>query len=155
MLTRLIIILLVTISVGSAQAQLNTLSFEAVDSSESVEERNTVIFLKTDWCKYCHKMEQTTLKNEDVVELLNSKFYLVNFDAESERDVVFRGRKFVFKPTGNNTGVHEIAEQLGTVDGKLNYPAIAIINAKSEIVFQYGGYLSAKELLRVLIEVKE
>jgi len=48
--------------------------------------------------------------------------------------------------------VHELAKQLGTINGKLNYPALVVLNAKNEIVFQYDGYLNAEELEAILKE---
>ena len=71
-------------------------------------------------------------------------------DAEGEEDITYRGHTFRFRPTGRNTGVHELAEQLGTIDGQLNYPTLVALNTSNEIVFQYGGLMDAKELLAVL-----
>ena len=133
-----------------ATAQLRNHSFKTLDSLNAEEARPTVVFLHTDWCKVCHRMEATTFANEAVIEQLNSQFHFVSMDAEGKDDITYRGHTFRFRPTGRNTGVHELAEQLGTIDGQLNYPTLVALNTSNEIVFQYGGLMDAKELLAVL-----
>ncbi len=132
--------------------QIQKISFERLDSIEIQDDKNVFVFIRTDWCKYCHKMVRTTLKNETIVKLLTNHFYFIELDAESKTDIKYRGRTFKYKPTGNETGVHELAKQLGTINGKLNYPALVVLNAKNEIVFQYDGYLNAEELEAILKE---
>ncbi|MDN5202805.1 thioredoxin fold domain-containing protein [Fulvivirgaceae bacterium BMA10] len=136
-------------------AQLNTFSFADIDSLNRVEKREVVVFIHTDWCKYCHKMQSTTFKNDKVIALLNDHFYFISLNAETKQDITYQGYTFKFKPTGGNTGVHEIAEQLGTIEGKLNYPTISILNEKNEIVFQYDGLMKSNELSAVLNELNK
>lgn len=95
-------------------------------------------------------MEFTTFHDERVRELLRQRFYFVRLNAESREDIYFGGRKFVFRPNGHNTGVHELAEALATIEGKLNYPAICLIDEHNTIVFQYGGLLKIREFLNLL-----
>jgi len=87
-------------------SQINSYSFEQLDSLEKVNSKPILIFIHTDWCKYCQKMQNTTFKNDSIITLLNSKFYFVNFDAEEKRTVKFDGHTFKFKPTGSGTGTH-------------------------------------------------
>ncbi|MCI5054724.1 MAG: thioredoxin family protein [Flavobacteriales bacterium] len=130
--------------------QLQTYSFEEVDSLRNKEAKPTLIFLETSWCKYCKQMKNTTLQNEDVLRLLNTGFYFIRFDAEQEEEAQFMGRTFKFNSSGNGTGVHELAEELGTIDGKLNYPSTIILNEKNEIVFQYSGLIKQTEFRKSL-----
>lgn len=131
-------------------AQAITIDFYQLDSIQKTEERNTVVFIYTDWCKYCQQMKNTTFKNDSVINLLNKQFYFVTFNAETKEDITYNKHKFRYKPIGNNTGIHELAEQLGTVNGKLNYPTLCILNKKNEIIFQYGGFISSEEFIEVL-----
>lgn len=131
-------------------AQLNHYSFEQIDSLQQIEARPVVIFIQTDWCQYCKAMEQTTFQNKTIIEQLNSDFYFINFNGEEERDITFRGHIFKFKPTGHHTGVHELAEQLGSINGKLSFPTLCILNEDDEIIFQYGAFLKVKDLKQVL-----
>lgn len=138
-----------------ALAQLNSVRFEQLDSLQQAETRPVVVFISTDWCRYCSRMKRTTLRDERVVKELSGKFYFVPLNAEERKDISFHGHTFRYRPTGNGTGVHELAEQLGSVDGRLSYPTLSVLNADMEIIYQHGGYLSAKELSTLLALVKK
>lgn len=130
--------------------QVSTHQFEQIDSLQKIQKRNIIVFIHTDWCKYCQAMQNTTFKNENIIHQLNEKFYFIDFNAEEEKSIRFNGHTFKYKPTGPNTGIHELAEQLATIDGKVSYPTICILNSNYEIVFQYNHFLSSKDLLRIL-----
>jgi len=135
-------------------AQFKHFSFEQLDSLQKIEKRPVVVFLHTSWCKYCGTMKNTTFKNDEVIKLLKQKFYFVSLDIEEKKDIHFRGHTFRYKPTGNNTGVHELAGQLGTINGQLAYPSICFLNADYEIIHQQEGYMPAKKLLYILNQLK-
>ena len=151
-----VIALLCLLGIGvdfDAKAQLVSHDFESLDSLLSVEERKVVVFIETDWCKFCQQMKNTTFQNEEVVTSLNSNFYFVRLNGESKDDITFSGHTFKYKPNGATTGVHELAEELGTIEGKLNFPTLSVLNAQNEIVFQHGGLLETDALLAVLREL--
>jgi thioredoxin-related protein len=118
------------------------------------EKKPVVVFLHTSWCKFCGAMKNTTFKNNEVINLLNKKFYFVSFDVEEKQKVFFRGHTFRYKPTGVNTGVHELAEQLGTIKGTLSYPAICFLNTDYEIIHQQEGYVAAKKFVFILNKIR-
>ena len=130
--------------------QLNMVQFEQIDSLQKIEKRNVIIFIHTDWCKYCQVMKSKTFKNNDVIKLLNEKFYFIDFNAEEKRKIVFNNTSFTFKPNGSNSGIHELAVELGTINGQINYPVLCVLNEKNEIIFQHSGFLNAKDLFEIL-----
>ncbi len=95
-------------------------------------------------------MKNTTFLNEQVKALLRDDFYFVSFNGESKEDVKLLGNTFRYKPTGANTGVHELAEQLGTKDGVLSYPTVTFLNAQYEIMYQHNSFISGKNLRKAL-----
>jgi len=135
-------------------SQINAYSFVQLDSLEKVKSKPIIVFIHTEWCKYCQQMQNTTFTNDSVINLLNSKFYFVNFDAEEKRIVKFNGHTFKYKPTGSDTGIHELAEQLATVDRKISYPTFCFLNTKYEIIFQYNQFLYTDDLLTILHRLK-
>ena len=139
---------------ASALAQNQAITFEALDSLQKQAPRPVVVFLHADWCKFCQGMKNTTFMDNKVNETLSEKFYFVSFDGESKEDVTFLNYTFRYKPTGVNTGVHELAEQLGGKNGVVSYPTVTFLNAKYEILYQHDGFLSARKLLRVLNKMK-
>lgn len=138
----------------TSHAQTGYVTFRQLDSLQQQEKRPVVVFLHTSWCKYCGSMKATTFKNTGVVTLLQKDFYFVDLDIEEKSDILFRGHTFRFKPTGAGTGVHELAEQLGTVNGELGYPTVCLLSPEYEILYQKAGFMGPKELITVLSSVK-
>ncbi|TDE31441.1 thioredoxin family protein [Flavobacterium ranwuense] len=152
---KLAILLLLCCAIPYGFAQLHSVSLEQIDSLQSVEKKKTIVFIQTDWCKFCHAMKNTTFKNEEIIKELNNNFYFIHFNAEEKRNVVFNKTTFQFKPTGNNSGTHELAIALGTVNKQLNFPVLCVLNSENEIVFQHNGYLKPKEFKLILEKLKE
>ena len=126
-------------------AQLNTFTFEEAEKLSIKNPKPFVIFIHTDWCKICKMMQNTTFKNQEIKEL-NQNFYFISFNAETKKDITFNNNKFKFKPKGNNSSVHELAEELSNQI----YPTLTILNSDYSILTQIESFLNAKELLQIL-----
>lgn len=135
---------------NSSAQEIKITPFEKLDSLQKVAPRPAVVFIYTDWCKYCLAMKNTTFKSEVVVSKLNENFYFLSLDAEYKSDIHLKGFVYSFIPNGNNTGIHELAQQLGTVEGEVNYPTLCILNSKYEIIFQYNEFMKTDSLVKVL-----
>lgn len=151
----LYLLLILCCGIQAGFGQINLVSFEQIDSLQSIEKRKTIVFIHTDWCQFCHAMKNTTFKNEEIIKELNDTFYFIDFNAEEKRTVIFNKTTFQFKPTGNNSGTHELAIALGTVNKQLNFPVLSVLNSENEIIFQHSGYLKPKELKLILAKLKE
>lgn len=137
---------------GICFSQIKNHQFEELEKIQKSEPRNVIVFIKTDWCSYCKAMENSTFKNQKVIESINQNFYFIDLNAEEKRDITFAGKTFYYKPTGINAGIHELAETLA--EGSTTYPSLIILNPQSEIIFQYNGYLKSSELLEILNKIK-
>jgi thioredoxin-related protein len=146
--TILISIFLLTLQQG--YAQLKTYQFEQLDSLQKKEARPVVVFIHTDWCKYCAAMQNTTLQDKEVISTLNERFYFIYLNAEEKRNITMLGNIFKYKPTGNNTGIHELAEQLARTKEKVSYPTLCFLNSNYEITFKHPQFMNAPDLLIVL-----
>lgn len=131
-------------------AQLKVYNFEQVDSLQKQEKKSVVIFFHTDWCRYCKMMETSTFKSDSIIDKLNNHFYFISFNPEEKTTVTFAGHKFSYQPT---KGVNEIAEHLATIDGKISYPTIAVLNSAYEIVFQQNQFISSTTLNHILSQL--
>lgn len=133
-----------------AFSQLRAYSFPEIDSLRKTADKNIVVFIHTDWCRFCQSMKNTTFRDQEVIKLLNEYFWFADLNAEEKQDIVFNSHTFKYKPTGNNTGVHELAEQLGAINGQVSYPSVCILNASCDILFQDDEFLSSSGFLKVL-----
>lgn len=134
-------------------AQLKARTFEQTDSLQIIEKRKIIVFIHTDWCKFCQAMKSKTFKNKEIIQQLNETFYFVDFNAEEKLAITFNSQQFRFNPSGNNSGIHDLAIQLGTINNQVNYPVLCVLNERYEIVFQHTGFLSAKDFKLLLDKI--
>lgn len=140
--------------IPSGFAQLRSYSFEEAEKLSKENPKPFVVFVHTPWCNYCKMMENSTLKNPEIIKLLNTDFYFISLDAESKEDIHFNNHTFSFKPNGQNTGIHELATELATIDSQVIYPTITILQPDFSIMFQKHSFLSSNQLLAVLEKAK-
>lgn len=150
-----LILLLFLMTTLQGFAQLNKIEFEQIDSLQKIQKRKIIVFIHTDWCKFCHAFKSQTLKNKDIIKTLNNNFYFIDFNAEEKRKIDFNNKNFVFKPNGNSSGIHELAIQLATFNKQINYPTLCVLNDKNEIIFQHTTFLNTKYFKLFLDEIDE
>ena len=127
---------------------LKTYSFEEVTQLQKEEKRPIVIFIHTSWCKYCLAMKKNTFTNQNIIQKLNDNFYFVTFNAETKKNITFNNHTFKFKPTGKNTGTHELASTL--TNNNLTYPSIVFLSSKNYVLHTENSFLDPKTLLKIL-----
>lgn len=142
----LILVFLLIANQNFAQLKMHT--FEEAERLSRENPKPFVIFILTSWCKYCKMMQNSTFKNEEVIKQLNENFYFISFDAEAKNDITFNNHIFKFKPKGNDSGIHELAESLSNQ----TYPTITILNPDYAILVQIESFVNAKQLLNYLSE---
>jgi thioredoxin-related protein len=140
--------------IPSSFAQLKTYSFEEAEKLCKENPKPFVVFVHTSWCKYCKMMENSTFKNQEVIQILNTDFYFISLDAESKTAIRFNNHTFQFQPKGQNTGIHELATELATIDSEVVYPTVAILESDFSILFQKHSFINAKELFVILEKAK-
>ena len=140
--------------IPSGFAQLKKYSFEEAEKLSRTNPKPFVVFIHTSWCKYCNMMKNSTFKNQEIIQNLNTHFYFIELDAESKEEIYFNNHIFNFKPNGTNTGIHELATELATINSQVIYPTITILQVDYSIVFQKQSFLNAKELGTVLGKMK-
>ncbi|ESU21907.1 hypothetical protein FCR2A7T_03680 [Flavobacterium cauense R2A-7] len=133
-------------------AQLKNHTLAEAEKLEQQDPKPVFVFIHTSWCKYCKMMENSTFKNPEVIQLLNDNFYFVSLDAENKAPITFKNHIFKYKPKGKNTGIHELAEALGTVDGSITYPTFSILDKNNTILLQISEYTDAKTMIPLLKE---
>ena len=129
---------------------LNIFTFEEVEELQQQTPKPILIFLYTDWCKICFGMKKTTFRNTEVIKLLNDNFYFVKLNAEEKKDITFLGKMFTYKPTGTNTGMHELAAELGTIKKTIIYPTTIILNTVFEIDLQANSFINSSKMNSIL-----
>jgi len=157
MLMKLVITLLLCIFavLPNLAQDLQTFHFDDLDSLQNLNEKPVMVFIHTDWCKYCEGMQKSMQTDEKLSHILQKSFYYVPFNAETQESVKLGSHTFKYVPKGPNTGYHELAYAIGKINNQLTYPTICFLNADYEIIYQYAGYLNARQIKKVLLTIKE
>ncbi len=149
-----LLIVFITVFSGAFSQQKVSLpkayTFEEVSQLQFQEGKPVLVYLYTDWCKFCFAMKKNIFSDKEVISTINDSFYFIMFNGEQKKDIQFNNRLFQFKPSGVNTGIHELAEAIATINGKVSYPSLIILNTKNEIQFQVDSFLNKNQLLGLL-----
>ncbi|NOQ30950.1 MAG: DUF255 domain-containing protein [Helicobacteraceae bacterium] len=59
-------------------------SYKDAEAKAKVEKKPIIIVFTTETCRWCRKLESTTLKDEDVVKMMNEKFIALHLDRDND-----------------------------------------------------------------------
>ncbi|MEZ0452518.1 DUF255 domain-containing protein [Sphingobacterium thalpophilum] len=128
------------------QERINWVSFEQLDSLMAVAPRETLLFIHTDWCSYCRKMEQEVFTKAEIVSRINSLYYAIKLDAESTQRITFD--QSIWKPAWNGKRkgqYHPLALQL--LHGrKMVFPSLFRFDHDFRLKNLQQKYLNSKQL---------
>jgi thioredoxin-related protein len=145
--------ILILLLANAAFSQLTKYTFADLEQRSAAEVRFTVIYLSAPWCKFCGMMEQTTFKNDMVINILNDDYHFVAFSSENNDPIRFNGRTYEYHPTGNGIGSHEIITEL--LSGlEISFPAIIILDKDLNIVFRQTSFIDAEHFITILNKIK-
>ena len=83
----------IVFSLNKGHAQPRRVSFAELDSLQRVEQRNVLVFIHTDWCKYCQILKpewekmKTKLRRNMGRTLKNAEFEIVEMGDTSENQM--------------------------------------------------------------------
>jgi len=141
-----IILWLLTALPMVAQSQsIRWTSFDHLDDSLRTERKQLLIFIRTDWCKYCKIQENVTFEDSELVELLNLNYYCLRLDGEETDSIRFLGRTYGFQPS---RGYHELAEHIGRQNDELIFPTTVLLSEDFQLVRRFQGLQKAEELMQ-------
>ncbi len=120
-----------------AESKIAWKDVETAANTALSDNKKLFVYVHTDWCSWCRKMEQETFSSDNVSEYLNDKFVPVHLDAESQNQVVFNGQR--------------MSEQdLAATLGAQGYPSNIFLTSNGETITIAPGYLPPDRFLKVL-----
>ncbi|WP_460518894.1 thioredoxin family protein [Cyclobacterium sediminis] len=135
-------------SIGKVNGQtISWTSLENLKDSLRSNPKPIMIFIHTDWCKYCKMQENITFQKPSLAASLSKKFYCIKINAESREELIFLGRKY--KP-GISGGYHALAKILGAKNGRLVFPTTVFYAPLSQSFERLQGFQTAKTLKRFI-----
>ncbi len=129
----------------TTKAELEWLSFEKAVEMQQKNPKKIVLDIYTDWCGWCKKMDKNTYTDQEVIKILNEKYYFVKLNAEQKEDIIYKDKTFKFK---QEYKAHELAVSL--LNGKMSYPSTVFLDENMSILTVVPGYLTPKDLNPIL-----
>jgi thioredoxin-related protein len=120
-------------------------ALEHLQDSLRAQARPLMVFIHTDWCKYCQMQQKTTFRDPELVDILNQKFYCLRLNAEEQKALKFLGRTYASGASGR---FHSLARMLGLENGKLLFPTTVFYFPDSNGFKRFQGLQQAGDLVR-------
>lgn len=129
-------------------------SFSELPTLQKQEKKWTMVFLHTYWCGYCKIMEEKIFKEKEILNLLNEKFYLISFNAETQEEIIFNDQKYRYIVRGKDIGSQQLSDFFHNSE-KESYPKTFFLNTDNQIVYQISGFIKARELKNILKKISQ
>ena len=120
---------------------------EKLQKSRPGVTKKILVNISAGFCNSCKVQNATSLKDTTIANYINKHFYLVNFDAESNDTIMFKGEK-CFKTIMNGYPLHTFA--LKATNNRLQFPSIAVLDAQQNTLDALNDFLTPKALLPIL-----
>lgn len=132
-----LLLLLASLAMAQGPSQVNWKPFTKGMKDASNQKKYGFVSIYTDWCGYCKKLDQTTLKAKPVIQALDKHFVSMKLNAESEEQVVWQGEKLP-------------ARELVGLWGVTGFPTLLFFNSKGEMVGSFPSYADEALMLKLL-----
>lgn len=83
-----------TIFSQAHKGPIKWLSLEQADSLHKIQPKPLFIDVYTDWCGWCKRMDASTFQDPTIAAYLNSNFYPVKLNAETQKEINFNGKLY-------------------------------------------------------------
>jgi thioredoxin-related protein len=125
--------------------EIHWMSLDEVQVAMKKEPRKVWIYVYTDWCGWCKRMDKTTFSHPEVIKYINEHFYAVKLDAEQKADIRFMGKFYPASPTERT---HPFATEL--LHGEMSYPTSVVMQENFQMPQPIPGYQDVKTIEMIL-----
>ena len=119
------------------QNRIKWLSWEEAIEKSKKDKKKIFIYVYTEWCGWCKKMDKTTFSEDHIARYVNANYYAIKFDAEMKTPVTLKGKTYNYIKSGNS-GYHELAAFI--LQNKMSYPSMIFMDEDVSIIQAIPGY---------------
>tara|TARA_B100001758_G_scaffold247574_1_gene265979 strand:+ start:1092 stop:1592 length:501 start_codon:yes stop_codon:yes gene_type:complete len=142
-------------SQGAVKTEINWISLEKAKQYANKYNKNILVYFFKKDCPYCEVMNKETLKDIDVVNLINNNFFSVKIDSRTKDTIIYNGIAYGNQQpqsSGRNDWRHdfyaEVASFTQNGTSRLTTPSIVIFNNKFEKINVFPGKQAKPLFLR-------
>ena len=123
--------------------------FSNINDSLRAKPKPLMVFIHTDWCKYCKIQEETSFADTILLKALSKQYYCLKLNAESKENIHLLNYQF----QSNSVDYHTLALSIGTTDDskELILPTTVFLEPTLSVVYKNRG-LMTKEQFKKLLE---
>lgn len=123
--------------VAAARGEVAWIPFDKGIQDASAKRKYGFVSVYTDWCGYCKKLDQETLRAKPVVDELGKHFVSIKLNAESEDAVTWKGKQMTKR-------------DLAALWGVSGFPTMLFLNSKGEIIGSFPSYAAPDLMIKLL-----
>ncbi|WOC51440.1 thioredoxin [Bergeyella porcorum] len=125
-----------------AFGQVKWMTMEQALEAQKTQPKKILINFVTQWCQACKTMENNTFSHPEIAQYLNTHYYAVKFDTESQQKVNLYGKTFTNTSAEKKNHLHDFAKFMN-VNAT---PSLVFLDENSAPITILQGMLTAKEL---------
>lgn len=127
---------------SQTKGALEWLTFEQAMEKAKLENRKVLVDVYTDWCGWCKKMDKEVYADPGVVEVLSQYFVVAKLNAESSKDITYKGTKLTERRFAAGAGVS-------------GYPSTIFFESDSKPITLLPGFVPAPRFITILRYIGE
>ena len=130
-------------SQGESKTKIQWLSIEKAEELAKKYDSDMLVFFFRKGCPECQKMKVETLKDPEIIRLINENFFPVMLNARTKDTIIYNGKKYTNQQPKEDgeTWRHDLYHELVVGGGhQYYYPYIVIINGEQAIKYLPGFY---------------
>ena len=141
-------------SQGESKTKIQWLSIEKAEELAKKYDSDMLVFFFRKGCPECQKMKVETLKDPEIIRLINENFFPVMLNARTKDTILYNGKKYTNQQPKEDgeTWRHDLYHELVVGGGhQYVYPYIVVINGKNQNEKYLPGFKPAILLKRILL----
>ena len=141
-------------SQGESKTKIQWLSLEKAEELAKKYDSDMLVFFFRKGCPECQKMKVETLKDPEIIRLINENFFPVMLNARTKDTIIYNGKKYTNQQPKEDgeTWRHDLYHELVVGGGhQYVYPYIVVINGKNQNEKYLPGFKPAILLKRILL----
>lgn len=128
---------------------IDTIQWESIEgiSNLSGADKKILVFIYTDWCKWCKEMEGNSFNDPQVSDFVNEHFTAVKFNGEINQEIAFKNKTYRLKKEDNKL-FHELTSEFNR--GNVSYPSLVFLDTELNTIQAINGYRNREDLIKIL-----